>query len=71
MFISDLNYLETISDTSVIGGRKRSSYEKNVSYISVKQEAYPIAIAFGGKFGYTKANANVYQNVDIDVDQDN
>lgn len=73
MFISDLNYLEAVSDASVTGGGKKRSYgDKNVSYISVYQEAYPTAVALNfGKYGYAKANANVSQSVHIDVDQDN
>ena len=65
MIISDLNYLETASQ-SVEGGWY---YKKDFTKVTVKQYAAPIAIAFGGgKGSVTKANANVYQFAYVDID---
>ena len=65
MIISDLNYLETASQ-SVEGGWY---YKKDFTKVTVKQYAAPIAIAFGGgKYSYTEANANVYQVAKVYVD---
>jgi hypothetical protein len=65
MVISDLNYLEVAPESSINGG-----WYGDYAKVTVKQYATPIAIAFGGgKFSYTKANANVYQDAYVSIYQ--
>jgi hypothetical protein len=59
MIISDLNYLEVVTESSEIEG---GSYKKKYYYSDAKAKAYADAAAIGGKYNtaYTKTYADAY-----------